>query len=111
MAPLVALVLLGGAAACDSPQRVQLKPGETLPPLPSTIAVRRPTTTAAAPVVATYVVQQGDTLSVIAARVHVDESVLVSLNGILDPDQLQVGQVLQITPSPTTTTTVAPTST
>jgi soluble lytic murein transglycosylase-like protein len=44
----------------------------------------------------TYVVQANDTLSAIALRFHSSLSQLMRLNGILDPDHLQVGQVLTV---------------
>ncbi|MGL4648486.1 MAG: LysM peptidoglycan-binding domain-containing protein, partial [Caldilineaceae bacterium] len=43
-----------------------------------------------------YLVQPGDTLSVIAARYGVAVDELTALNGIGDPNLLRVGQVLLI---------------
>lgn len=43
-----------------------------------------------------YTVQSGDTLALIAARFAVSLDSLVSLNNIANPNQLEVGQVLQI---------------
>ena len=96
-------VSVGG---CASSQRVRQEPGATLPPLPPTVSVRRrPTTTVA--VAVTYVVREGDTLDVIAARLRVEPGVLIALNGIADPDRLEVGQILLLPSStpPTTSTT------
>ncbi|MDP6183611.1 MAG: LysM peptidoglycan-binding domain-containing protein, partial [Gammaproteobacteria bacterium] len=46
-----------------------------------------------------YVVQPGDTLGGIATSVTVPIETLMALNGITDPDQIQVGQVLKV-PNP-----------
>ncbi len=47
-----------------------------------------------------YVVQQGDTLDGIAARVGIDASRLAAWNGLADPDHVVVGQVLRLTAPP-----------
>ncbi len=97
-------VLVGG---CASSQRVRQEPGATLPPLPPTVSVRRrPTTTVA--VAVTYVVREGDTLDVIAARLRVELDVLVTLNAIADPDRLEVGQILQVPPPTTSSASTTP---
>ncbi|GAA2746223.1 LysM peptidoglycan-binding domain-containing protein [Kitasatospora cinereorecta] len=46
-----------------------------------------------------YTVQSGDTLSALAGRFETSVTQLVTLNGISDPDLIQVGQQLQI-PAP-----------
>lgn len=73
-----------------------------------TATLERPTETAAPIPDATYTVQPGDTLAVIAERFNVTVGELMSANGIDDPTTLQVGQVLRIpgvpasiTPTPT----------
>jgi LasA protease len=43
-----------------------------------------------------YVVQRGDTLSAIAARFGCDVNALIEVNGITDPNALQVGQQLDV---------------
>jgi LysM repeat protein len=51
----------------------------------------------------TYIVQPGDMLSAIAARYNLSVEALIQANGILDPDALEVGQILTIpvvTPQP-----------
>lgn len=75
----------------------------------STTAAAPTTTTTAAPP-ATYTVQSGDTLSAIANRFGTTVAALVEANGLADPDRLEVGQVLQL-PASVTTTTTASTST
>lgn len=44
----------------------------------------------------TYVVQAGDTLSMIARRFGVNMTVLAQVNGIVNPNRIYVGQVLRI---------------
>lgn len=44
----------------------------------------------------TYSVQPGDTLALIAARFSVSVEALVALNGIIDANTIEVGQILQI---------------
>jgi LysM repeat protein len=48
----------------------------------------------------TYVVQRGDTLSVIAARYGTTVNYLVSLNGLMNPNFIYVGQVLRVPGAP-----------
>lgn len=54
-----------------------------------------------------YIVQQGDSLSVIAQRFGVSTEDLANFNGIEDPNDIKVGQTLTIPPttSPPTTST------
>ena len=47
----------------------------------------------------TYVVQAGDTLYVIAAKLNVSVQALAAANGISNPSSIQVGQILKV-PSP-----------
>ncbi len=54
-----------------------------------------------------YVVQSGDTLGGIAASVSVPIEALMAVNGITDPDQIQVGQVLTV-PNPSRNTQQGP---
>ncbi|NPA91101.1 MAG: M23 family metallopeptidase [Chloroflexi bacterium] len=53
------------------------------------------------PVPTTYVVQPGDALSLIAERFGTDVTTLMRLNGLSDPNHIQVGQRLQV-PCPIT---------
>ncbi|MEK7247950.1 MAG: D-alanyl-D-alanine carboxypeptidase family protein, partial [Chloroflexota bacterium] len=82
-----------------------------------TATVSGPTVTAAPIPDATYTVQPGDTLAVIAELYNVTVGELMSANGIDDPTALQVGQVLRIpgvpasitpTPTPGPSTTDSP---
>ena len=45
----------------------------------------------------TYTVKKGDTLSAIAKKFNTTVGALVALNGIKDPNRIEVGQVLRIT--------------
>lgn len=66
----------------------------------------------AAPARGTYVVRAGDTLYKIAQEHGMDVSQLSQLNGITNPSQLAIGQVLRLdsgTPAPATTAPVAAT--
>ncbi len=51
------------------------------------------------PVPVTYVVQPGDTLSLIAIRYRVPENKIQSLNHLADPDSVYSGQKLLIPPA------------
>lgn len=58
----------------------------------------------------TYVVQAGDTLSLIAQRFTLELADLMAANGLTDPNLLEVGQVLVI-PAPAPPPTITPTPT
>ena len=62
-----------------------------------------PTTEAPPPTQPSYVIQEGDSLSLIAQRFGVATDALADFNGIENPNDIQVGQTLTIPP-----TTVAP---
>jgi murein DD-endopeptidase MepM/ murein hydrolase activator NlpD len=47
-----------------------------------------------------YVVQSGDTLAAIAARLEVDTADLAARNGVVNPDRIAVGQVLKVGGTP-----------
>ncbi|WP_205528818.1 LysM peptidoglycan-binding domain-containing protein [Desertimonas flava] len=80
--------------------------GSTMPRVPSNALVTLASSTTTT-IPTSYVIQEGDTLSAIAARFHVDVNALATLNGIVNPDDIEAGQTLQLPPaSPTTTTTV-----
>ncbi|MEO6577965.1 MAG: LysM domain-containing protein [Candidatus Limnocylindria bacterium] len=48
------------------------------------------------PVEQTYVVQQGDALAAIAQRFGTTVAAIQGLNGIEDPNEIVIGQVLRI---------------
>ena len=73
----------------------------------STTVATTTTTEAAAP---TYTVQGGDTLSAIATRFGTTVAEIVELNQLANPDVLEIGQVLQLPESATTTTAPASTT-
>ena len=51
---------------------------------------------AAQPATATYTVQRGDSLAIIAAKFNINYFELAQLNGITNPDVLNVGEVLRV---------------
>ena len=57
------------------------------------------------PATGTYVVQPGDTLSGIASRYGTTYQNLAAINGIGDPNRINVGQVLKVTGQPTSENT------
>lgn len=57
------------------------------------------------PATGTYVVQPGDTLSGIASRYGTTYQNLAAINGIGDPNHINVGQVLKVTGQPTSENT------
>ena len=86
-------------------------PKPTPSPTPTQTPTPTPTPTQSAPAtsspVTEYRVRAGDTLTSIAVRFSVSVSRLQSLNGITNPNQLRVGQLLKI---PTTSTNSPTTS-
>ena len=54
-----------------------------------------------------YIVQEGDSLSIIAQRFGVSTEDLANFNGIENANDIQVGQTLTIPPTTTPPTTVA----
>lgn len=81
-----------------------------LPPLTSTTtSIVTTSTTSTPPVPRTYQVRSGDSLFSIAELFGVNIADLAALNGIDDPDRIEAGQILQLPPNATTTTS-SPTS-
>ena len=76
----------------------------------STVAVitTLPPTTAPPPTTTPeYIIQQGDSLSIIAQRFGVTTEELANFNGIEDADSIKIGQKLTIPPTTAATTTTA----
>lgn len=74
-------------------------PSPTLAPTPAPVVTPAPTPAPAAPTPApqqTYVVQEGDTLALIAQQFGTSVEALQAANGIEDPNHIVVGQVLVI---------------
>ena len=100
------------AAACGSDQAEQ----GTLPPIVTTTSTSTTlATTTTRPEV--YVVVAGDNLSKIATTLGVTKDDLMALNGITNPDHIEVGQKLkipqpgQVIPTTAVAATEAPSST
>ena len=75
----------------------------------TTTTIEESTTTTTNP--KTYVVKSGDSLFSIASQFGVSIEDLVSINGIVDVDKINAGDVLKLPPQTTTTTTESTTST
>ena len=71
-------------------------PTPTATPLPTEEPTVAPTAPPAPPAQETYVVQEGDTLAAIAERFGTTVSALQAANGIEDPNEIVIGQVLVI---------------
>lgn len=71
-----------GAAAAAKPAAAARTPAAPVPAPPPTLT--------------NHTVARGETLSSIAAANHLTVSVLVSINGLVHPDVLRVGQVIEI---------------
>ncbi len=101
VAPSPATQETAATSVPDATRTVSPAPTEPLPtrtnsPAPSPSATALPAT--APPQVTTYVVQPGDTLTIIAQRFNVTLEALVQANDIKDPDRVEVGQALIIPP-------------
>lgn len=103
MAPLPAVVRVlaaAGVAAATAACGPLARPTPTAQPAPELVIVTvtpGPPPGAITPRAETvYVVQDGDTLSAIAARFQVSEDDLMAANGITDPNRLFAGQELRI---------------
>lgn len=82
-----------------------------LPPIATTTTTTIPVTTTTEYVPIFHEIEPGDLLANIATQYGVDYDELVAMNGIVDPDHIEVGDELQIPPATTTTTTSTTTTT
>ena len=114
---LAALILVGGFYGLYALMRMQpedISPTATPTPTPTPTATPTPTSTPRPTTTPTpipplaYQVQPGDTLSAIAARYGITVENILALNPGVEPEALQVGNVLRI-PSGTLTPTPTPT--
>jgi LysM repeat protein len=80
--------------------------GTTTAPTTEVVATTAATTTTTAPQQVVYVVQAGDSLSVIAQRFGVTVDAIAQANAIADVHSIRIGDELVI-PPPGTATTVA----
>jgi LysM repeat protein len=89
----VALALVGwGVSSCGQGDGVL----DTLPPIRSTTTTSSTTTTAAPSEPRYYVIQRGETLSIIAERFGVTVAAIVDLNEITNPDRIEAGVTIEI---------------
>jgi LysM repeat protein len=84
--------LIGAACGDDGDS------GATLPPIVTTTVTTLPAVTTTLPT-AYYIVQSGDNLGNIARAFGVSLDELMALNGISNPNLIEVGQALAIPPS------------
>lgn len=103
-AVLAALILVGCGRSGGGPSVAGESVSSTTDTTTTTIATTTTTTQQ------TYVVQSGDSLSVIANRFGVDTKTLADFNAISDPNSIQVGQSLAIPPTTLATTESEPIS-
>ncbi len=100
LVPVVVAVLLGAGCGGDEDGL------EVLPPMRTTTTSSTTTTTLSVDPVF-HEVQRGETLSIIANRYQVPLDVIVELNGIVDPDDVPAGKVLELPPGSQPVETVA----
>lgn len=104
---LIVLVMLG--ASCGRSADQAEVGGVSVTPETTAVPPAAPTPTEAPPATQiTYVVQSGDSLSVIATRFGVGVAELADFNAIGDVNAIVVGQELTIPPVSATTTTATP---
>jgi LysM repeat protein len=84
---------------------------ETLPPIATTTSTTMLITTTTTWVPVTYEIQLGDTLRAIADKFGVDIEKLAILNGITNRNDIEAGDVLDIPPPTTSTSTLPPSTT
>lgn len=117
--PVVAATLAPTAAASAPPSAATATADAPTAAATTTTAatatVAAPATATATPPPAEYVVVAGDTLVALATRFGVTVEELVALNGLANPDQLDIGQVLRLpgdgaTAAPAAAPTATPTS-
>lgn len=98
---LAAGLLLAGDDQTSGPETVILPTSVPTTILVSPTAVvivptPLPTTPPASPTPATHVVQSGDTLSAIATQYDTTVEILLTLNDLASPNQLEIGQILTL---------------
>lgn len=109
----IALAMAALLTACGrtAPDEAATTLEASITPSSSTVVITTlPPTTAPPPTTTPeYIIQQGDSLSIIAQRFGVSTEDLANFNGIEDPNSIQVGQTLTIPPTTvaSTTTTTA----
>ncbi|MEZ5342675.1 MAG: LysM domain-containing protein [Acidimicrobiales bacterium] len=110
---LTALMVIGSACGRAGDAAINntvstLDPGVSVTPAPTVLAEA---VTAAPPAEITYVIQPGDSLSVVAQRFGVSLRELADFNAISDPNSIKEGQELRIPPVLNAAVTVQDTTT
>jgi LysM repeat protein len=90
------LLVAGCGRSSSEDESLDSTPTQSLPS--STTAVPTETTTTETPTDVTYVIQPGDSLSVIAERFGISTKTLADFNAIADVDSIKVGQEIAIPP-------------
>ena len=107
---VVAVVAAGaGLAGCgrSAPEEGATTLEASISPSTSAVITTLPPTTEPPPsTTPEYIVQEGDSLSIIAQRFGVSTEDLANFNGIEDANDIQVGQTLTIPPTTAPPTTV-----
>jgi len=103
---LLAVTLPLVAAACGDDSGS----GATLPPIITTTSTTSTIEATTTTVLVYYEVQPGDSLAQIASSFGVKVEAIVVLNGLKDPDHIEVGQILQIPPAIQITNTLPSTT-
>ena len=98
---LAASAVLGSGCGRSADETTE----STLPAVQVAGETTVPSTTV--PTQVTYIVQAGESLSVIASRFGVDVRTLADFNAIADIDSVKVGQLLSIPPTTAPSTTVS----
>ncbi len=104
MTVAIALAAGIGFAGCgrSAPEEGATTLEASISPSTSAVVTTLPPTTAPPPTTTPeYIVQQGDSLSIIAQRFGVSTEDLANFNGIENADDIKVGQTLTIPPTTT----------
>jgi len=98
---VAALLILAALGACSAPSNTDDDTTPAASATPSVVATSNPTPANPTPVSTTiterYTVRNGDTLSGISQRFDISIDDLMRLNGLANPNALQIGQSLTVT--------------
>ena len=106
---LISLNNLGDADHVEVGQRLRLPSNAVLPQPQAATPKRTPVPVTAVPNATSHTVARGQTLTQIAKAYEVSVSSLVNINGIANPNAVEVGTKLLLRPTPTTSNAPLPT--